>query len=85
MSGLRTYFGFWAPQHLTLMNGPSRWMAGTFAYGIPASAYFLAFFAALTSSPCETVSVVGRTVVTPSWSFALANSKTAFSSASQKS
>ena len=26
MSGLRTNFGFCAPQHFTLMNGPSRWM-----------------------------------------------------------
>ena len=60
-------------------------MPGTLAYGMPASAYARAFFAARTSSPWLTVSVVGRKVVTPSCSFARATSKIAFGSASQKS
>jgi hypothetical protein len=58
-------------------------MPGIFAKGEPASTYRLAFAAATRSSSGETVSVVGKNVVTPSASLASASLKTASGSASQ--
>ena len=71
ISGLRTNFGFWAPQHLELMNGPSRWMPATFENFVVLR-YSATAFAAATRLSLPTVRVVGRNVVQPSASFASA-------------
>ncbi|MNP79945.1 hypothetical protein D3C76_1778970 [compost metagenome] len=57
--------GFWAPGHLGLMNGPSRWTPPSLAPGIGPFRYAHAASSTRLMLSREAVTVVARMVVVP--------------------